>query len=337
MSTKTKSVTRSVSRSQGLTRKEDKSVTDPSTKRILSPEPQVAAIQQNHKKKKMSTIDFDEMKKLITQSYGAIESKITSSQTQLESKFDNLATNVNNEITSLKTCVIDLEKKVINDVNEIKLQLNNHTQRIDNNEDDLQRVQLSQDLRLTGFAHKDNENLLDIFNKIANEIGFEMSAGTSAPTLERIPIKNRTTGRFMPSSTIIIHFALRHQKQMFYSHYLNKMPLDPKKFGLREDNRIVLGENLTKKNASLFKNAQTLRKDKKIAQTFTEDGLVKIRFSKGKNENTHTIRNVIELETFVTQHEIALKANTTSNTSDSNATSSSSTAPEQMDVSTAQK
>lgn len=53
---------------------------------------------------------------------------------------------------------------------------------------------------------------------------------------------------------------------MFFSYYLSKMPLDPKKFGLTDDNRIVIGENLTRKNAQLFKKAQLLRKDGKIAQ-----------------------------------------------------------------------
>lgn len=38
-------------------------------------------------------------------------------------------------------------------------------------------------------------------------------------------------------------------------------------------------------------------------QTFTENGLVKIRFSKGKGANTFTIRTLAALEAHVAQHE----------------------------------
>lgn len=86
------------------------------------------------------------------------------------------------------------------------------------------------------------------------------------------------------------------------------MPLDGKKFGLPEECRIVLGGNLTKKNAQIFKLAQSLRRNKKIAQTFTEDGLVKIRFTKGKNETTHIVRSTTQLEETVTQHNNMLQA-----------------------------
>lgn len=115
---------------------------------------------------------------------------------------------------------------------------------------------------------------------IAKEIGYTSLSETNAPLIERITIKNKTTGLIMSSNTILMHFATLRQKQIFYSHYLNKMPLDPTKFGLETDNRIVIGENLTKKNAQLFKQAQILRKNNEIAQAYTEDGIVKIRLKK---------------------------------------------------------
>lgn len=77
------------------------------------------------------------------------------------------------------------------------------------------------------------------------------------------------------------------------------MPLNPTDLGLSNDSRIFISENLTWKNAQLFKSAQIHRKNGKIAQAFTENGIVKIRFVKGKNERTYTIRNQIELEEII--------------------------------------
>lgn len=282
----------------------------PTRKRELSPEPNQKSITPTtSKKRKMSSTEFEALKVLITQSYSAIETKIDDSQKNLEVKFSDLASNVNNEVSSLKSCVGDFEKKITDDIGGIKSQLNHHMKRIENTEDDIQRMQLNQDLRLIGFAFKEQENLLEIFNQIANEIGFVMNMGAGTPILERLNVRNKTTNQIMPSPTILIHFAVKHHKQTFYSFYLNKMPLDPRKFGLPEENRIILGENLTRMNAQLFKKAQSLRKEKRIAQTFTENGLIKIRFNKGKNEQTHIIRNTIELETLVAQNEITLQSN----------------------------
>lgn len=45
-----------------------------------------------------------------------------------------------------------------------------------------------------------------------------------------------------------------------------------------------------------------MRKDGKIAQTFTEEGLVKVRMKKGRGEPTHTVRDIIALETLIASH-----------------------------------
>lgn len=106
------------------------------------------------------------------------------------------------------------------------------------------------------------------------------------------------------------------------------MPLDPVKFGLSTENRIVVGEHLTRKNAQLFKLAQSHRKNNKIAQTFTENGIVKVRFAKGKNEKTFTIRSSIELETLIAQYELAMAHTHNANEASlSNTTTHTSTTP----------
>lgn len=101
----------------------------------------------------------------------------------------------------------------------------------------------------------------------------------------------------------MIRFAMAKQKQTFYSCYLNKMPLNPEKFGLPFTNRIIIGEHLTLTNSKIFKTALQLKKDSKLAQVFTENGLVKARLKKGKHEATYTIRNVTELEILVAQNQ----------------------------------
>lgn len=282
-----------------------------SKKRNLLPETETtpnSTSTERNRTSKMSSKEIQELKDLIKSSSETIENKIAESQETLEKKFADLASEEKVDVASLKTSVSEIQHNIVGEINEVKSQLNNHDKRIANTEDDIQRIKLCTDLRLIGFAWAESENIQEIFNKIAAEIGFATDQLANAPTIERIPTKNRTTGQIMQSPTIFIHFAMLRQKQMFYSHYLNKMPLNHTTFGLTDSNRIVIGENLTKKNAQLFKQAQILRKDRKIAQTFTEDGLVKIRFAKGKNETTYTVRDRIELEFVVAQHESQIRS-----------------------------
>lgn len=276
-------------------------------KRVLSPQSSATNNSSNSKKSKtskMSSKEFDELKNLICALSNNIVKKIDDSHQALKSDFSALAAQVNGDVQSLRTTVNEFQTKIASDIDSVKLQLNKHADRLDNTEDDIQRVQLSQDVRIVGFAVKENENLCEIFRKVADEIGFACGENTIMPAIERMSTKNHTTGQMVPSPTIIIHFASLRQKQLFYSLYLNKMPLKPAKFGLSDDSRIIIGENLTKKNAQLFKSAQMLRKNNKIAQTFTENGIVKIRFAKGKTEKTFTVRNQIELESIVAQYEV---------------------------------
>lgn len=174
---------------------------------------------------------------------------------------------------------------------------------MDNTEDDINRLKLAADLRLIGFPCVQNENLFESFTKIAAIIGYDTSLHISVPMIERVPIRNRLTGLFTPSATILLHLTSVQVKQYFYSLYLGKMPIKPEAFGLPSEHRIILGENLTAKNAFLFKKAQNMRNDNKIAQVFTIDGIVKIKFAKGPNHNAFTVRNSLELECLVAQQQ----------------------------------
>lgn len=48
-----------------------------------------------------------------------------------------------------------------------------------------------------------------------------------------------------------------------------------------------------------------MKKNNKISQVFTEDGIVKIRFKKGKREPIHMVRNNTTLETLVAQQALS--------------------------------
>lgn len=248
-------------------------------------------------------MDLQEIKNLFMESTERIESKIDSTNSLLELKFNELAKEVKDDVSSLKSTVADYHVKINSELIDVKKQLLVCSERIDNNDDDFHRMQRNQDLRLSGFAAKENENLYDIFKSIAAAIGYIIGPNTVMPSIERISMFDKTAQKYKPSQTILLHFAILRQKQHFYSLYLSKMPLNPTLFGLESKNRIVIGENLTAENALVFKHALIMKKDKKIAQAFTENGIVKIKITKGKKETAHTVRSITMLETITMQNQ----------------------------------
>lgn len=176
---------------------------------------------------------------------------------------NDFTTAVQNEVQSIKKSVDEFKSTIGKDIDEIKNHIHEHTRRLDNTDDDISRLKLATDLRIIGFPYKQNENLFEIFTRIAEIIGYDYSLHIGVPIMDRIPVRNHSTGTLMPSSTILFHFTSVPIKQHFYSLYLNKMPLKPEAFGLPNESRIIIGENLTQKNAFLFKKAQKLRSEKK--------------------------------------------------------------------------
>lgn len=279
-------------------------------KRGLDPE-EIELIESPKQKKqkpyKMSNTELIEILNSIKEMKSELEAKIDTSQSAIETKINEITSTVNNEMQSLKGSFDDLKTKLSSDVESLKEQVAEHTQRLNNNEDDINRLKLSADLRLNGIPFSKDENLAQLFNTIAAEIGYDTTTNSNVPLLKRIPIRNKITGSMVESPIISLHFASPHHKQQFYSTYLSKMPLKAESIGLQKDLKIVIGESLTRTNAEIFKFAQKLKKENKIAQTFTADGLVKIKFVKGPKQRTHTVRNTTQLEILVKEYEQQLE------------------------------
>lgn len=258
---------------------------------------------KKNKTRKMSTADTNQLMLFITDMKNEIEKQISSSQTSIETKITDLATTVNTEVQELKVSVDDLNTKVSSEIESLKQHVTEHNQRLDNNDDDINRLKLSADLRMNGIPFVQGENLAELFQKIAATIGYDSSNNSNVPLIKRIPVRDKVSGNMIDSSIISFHFSSIQHKQFFYSLYLNKMPLKPESLGLSKNIKIVIGESLTRINANIFKYAQNLKKDGKIAQTFTADGLVKVKFIKGPKQRAHTIRNTVQLEILVKENE----------------------------------
>lgn len=267
-------------------------------KRGLPPEYTNELIKKDLKRQKyqkMSPEELANLKQFIADSNTEIKQSIVMTQKSLEGQIANLSDALNTEVNSLKSSVNEFQEKISAEVTTIKNHIAAHTDRLTNTENDIERMKYINDLRLTGFAQA--EDLYGLFNAIAQHIGYDINNNANIPIMNRIPQRDKQTGTIGFSSTIIMHFPSTQHKKIFYSKYLAKIPLNPDQFGLPKENKIIIGENLTKSNAQIFKYAQKLKSEKKIAQVYTDDGLVKIKIVKGPNIRAQIIRGMTEIET----------------------------------------
>lgn len=275
-------------------------------KRGLEPEKNETIEKSTEKRQKPYKMGSEEIKQisnLITSMKSDIEKIISTSQSTIETKISELTTTINTEVRELKSSFDDMKITLSGDIDTLKQHVSEHKQRLDINDDDINRLKLNADLRLNGIPFNQGENLVELFHKIAAAIGYDSKNSNNVPLMKRIPVRNKVTGIMIDSSIISLCFSSHHHKQVFYSLYLNKMPLKPESIGLSKEHKIIIGESLTRLNAQIFKYAQNLKKENKIAQLFTADGLVKIKIVKGPTQRAHTIRSTTQLDILLKEYE----------------------------------
>lgn len=268
-----------------------------------SPETQITRTAKKQKPSKMTENAVTELKELMKTMQAGIEGQINTSQTAIEKKISEFTKEINTEVAGLKSSFEDFKSQIQADINTLKGNINEHTQRLTNNEDDINRLRINADLRLIGVPFMQGENLIDMFHKIAATIGYDSALSSNMPFIKRILIRNKITGTMIESHVISIHFTSMQLKQQFYSLYLSKLPLNPQVLGLKKEMKITIGESLTRCNAQIFKYAQQCRKENKIAQLFTTDGLVKVKFVKGTSQRAYIIRSTAQLDALIKQNE----------------------------------
>lgn len=226
---------------------------------------------------------LDQLKLLNTkqqEGFQSVNEKIDASAVKFTQQIDELSNNLNTRI---------LQLEVAN---------SNQNINIAKAQNDIDRLAISNELRIAKVPFNTNENLVEIFKKIATLIQFDISNPAHIPSLRRLPVKNRLNGDFTHTGTILVQFVASHIKSVFYGLYLNKIPIKLSDIGFEGTNNFHIGENLTKTNNQLFNSAYKLKKEKKIAQCYTSDGLVHVKINSG--ERPITIYTSHDLQTLIT-------------------------------------
>lgn len=258
---------------------------------------------QNHEK-----IIIDEDEALDTQQNAKRQATNTNALT-----FESIASLIQN---SNRNLIDSIGSRIANEMNGLQSNLESKIktvedktkQRIDQLEEMILRNNRSAELIIRGIEFVENEDLRDIFTKIAEAVQYKIDSTMMMPSIKRIydlGSKKRTSNALaMPSNAsssgmLTVTFKSSELKKIFYSCYLKKLPLKLRQIGLLQQGQIFINENLTKTASDIFHAARKLKREKQIEKCYTFNGIVFVK--KSEADAAVKINRKEELTQFITK------------------------------------
>lgn len=269
----------------------------------------------------MTTATLDDLKQLLQQQTQTIKNDI---QLEIKAMSDDLKASFHIELTKLNERVDAIESSVSSQISHLKVDIDSCVNRLNGTDDDFARIAKLNELKISGIAHANNENLIETFGAIAKVIGYDIANTSNVPDLVRMQKRNQHSTDFVPLPHIIVKFVAPHIRNKFYGLYLakaTKEPIRTEHLNLPQGGIVRIGELLTPHNQSIFTEAIKLKRDKTLLKVNTVDGLVRVKAV--QSERFVTIKSKRELDLYVATKSSTSSASsslppTTHNTDSSN-------------------
>lgn len=195
----------------------------------------------------MSYNSFDDLAKLMKEVKTDISNQIANFKNEMDSRFKAFRTELQTDIDVISTRQDDIDTRL----------------------DILERASLSANLLLNGVPIIENENLNELFEQLCTQIGFTPKEFT---LLSIFRVKNKSK-----QPTIVMKFISQNARNEFYQRYWKTKNLSLIDLGFETDSRVYVQESLTKAKHEIFKQAMSLKRDKKLSSVYTYNGLVYVK------------------------------------------------------------
>lgn len=199
-------------------------------------------------------------------------------------RMEEINTNISGKIDAVKAELDGKLEAVMHDINKFKADC---TLNLKSNEDalcslsgrvgeisqEIDTLENRNELIVSGIPYLKNENLKLYFKAMWKQIGLEEDCNPLVD-LRRLG-RQGTQG----DGLILVQFALRNNRDDFYSRYLQKRDLKLCHLGINSQQRIYVNENLTVAARKLKAAALRLKKAGKLSSVYTRLGVVMVKRS----------------------------------------------------------
>lgn len=249
-----------------------------STKRT-PPNPNSGASTTNLSKRVRSDDDTDENSQALT--LETVMKAINQQFAKTLARIEEINVNISGKIDTVKAELDGKLEAVLTDINTFKADC---TAKLKFNEDALcdlnGRVnEISQDigslenrneLIVSGIPYLKDENLTTYFNAMWKHFGLHEN---HVPSVDLRRLRSSTQSEGL----IVLQFALRNNRDDFYSSYLQKRDLKLCHLGIDSPRRIYVNENLTVAARKIKAAALRLKKAGKLSSVYTKLGTIMVK------------------------------------------------------------
>lgn len=205
---------------------------------------------------------FTETKTLIDEMRNEINIKIDTVKTELEGKLNV----VSNDIHALKTeCASNFQS--------YDVALNGLHERVDEISSTMDNLVNRNELIISGIPYLGGEDLPALFKAACKQLGMD-DRTTPSVDIRRLKAGVMNDG---DNSLVLVQFALRNQRDDFYSAYLRRRDLQLSHLGIESTRRVYVNENLTVAARRLKAAAVRLKKAGKLSSVYTKLGTVVVK------------------------------------------------------------
>lgn len=202
---------------------------------------------------------------------------------QTLARIEEISVNISGKIDTVKADLDGKLEAVLHDINSFKADCN---AKLKSNEDalcaldervgsisqDIDNLQNRNELIVSGIPYLKDENLTSYFNAMWKYLDLQKG---SIPSVDVRRLRPSTQN----DGLIVLQFALRNDRDDFYSGYLHKRDLKLCHLGIDSSRRVYVNENLTVAARKIKATALRLKKAGKLSTVYTKLGTVMVRRS----------------------------------------------------------
>lgn len=196
----------------------------------------------------------------------AMFNKIDSNQTQLNEKFIALETNIEQQFSAWR---IDIDKMLAVHSSDIDAKIDEISLFVESQREEMDRRNRLNDVVVRGIPMLAKENLINLFIAISNAIHYQThDVRCAIDSIFRLGAKG----------PILIKFATFMHKSEFFFKYIKHENLKLSDIGFQNStNRVFINDNLTHKNAIIYKKANNMKKQNLLAGVSIRSGCVAVK------------------------------------------------------------
>lgn len=195
---------------------------------------------------------------------------VNSLRKHMDESYAELKNSIDTKIKSIQSEVLTIADGFRTLANEVDTKMNAHNTEISAKMDQLERREKQLDVIVKNVPKVATEDLSKTFADICHAVGLP-----DHPRILSI-YRMRITSRISPP--IVIKFLDNNQKLRFMNAYMKSQSLSTEHLGFETNSRVYINESLSRKNATIFSKALTLKKSGLIRSVASKSGLVFIKY-----------------------------------------------------------